>query len=308
MGPQGKDGFGSLTIETSSLPPIGEFDVLVKICAVSLNFRDLMIAKGIYYWPIKDEVVPVPTQTHIAGTMTLQDAMNNLGGLMNGGLREYAAYNENGLVEIPASLSYREGATLPCAALTAWNALYGAKPLRAGETVVTLGTGGVNMFAIQFALASGAQVIATTSSDKKGEVLKKLGVHHVINYKKDINWGMTAKNLSLGGRGADYVLEISGPNTMEQSCNAAAIDGVVAIIGTRGGNDGAPTLPHIALVTTRRIMIGSRLQFEEMNRAIEVNKIKPVIDSKVFKFNEAREAFQYLWDQNALGKVVIEID
>ncbi len=137
---------------------------------------------------------------------------------MDGALRQYGVFNENGLVEIPASLSYREGATLPCAALTAWNALYGGdRCLKPGETVVTLGTGGVSLFAVQFAKAGGAQVISTTSGHgKKESILRSMGVKDVINYKENKEWGKTAKKLSLGGRGADFVLEIGG---MAQFCH-----------------------------------------------------------------------------------------
>jgi NADPH:quinone reductase-like Zn-dependent oxidoreductase len=136
--------------------------------------------------------------------------MNAVGSLVDGALRKYGVYNENGLVKIPDNLSYREGATLPCAALTAWNSLYGAKPLLPGNTVLTLGSGGVSIFAIQFALAGGAQVIVTTSSNEKAAILKELGAHHVIDYNEDTNWGKTARELSFGGRGADYVIEVSG--------------------------------------------------------------------------------------------------
>ncbi|OCL12873.1 putative quinone oxidoreductase [Glonium stellatum] len=331
---RGTDGFSSLKLEQSAIPEVGEFDVLIKFHAASLNYRDLMIAKGTYYWPLKEGIVPVSDfagevlcigskvtrfqkgqrvagcvhQTHIAGSLSKEDAMNAVGSLVDGALRKYGVYNEHGLVKIPENLSYREGATLPCAALTAWNSLYGAKPLLPGNTVLTLGSGGVSVFAIQFALVGGAQVISTTSSNEKAAVLKKLGAHHVINYKENANWGNTARKLSYGGLGADYVIEVSGPNTMEQSSIAAAIDGMIAVIGTRGGRTSSGALAHTALVTTRRIMIGNRLQFEEMNRAIEINNIKPIIDSKVFKFEEAPEAFQYLWDQKAVGKVVIDIE
>ncbi|TVY20500.1 Zinc-type alcohol dehydrogenase-like protein [Lachnellula arida] len=329
-----KSGFGNLLLEEAPLPEIGDFDVLIKVHAVSLNYRDLMIAQGTYYWPLKPTVVPASDfagevlragplvtrfspgsrvagqvhQTHIAGTITASDAMNSLGGLLDGGLRQYAAYHEGGLVEIPANLSWREGATLACAALTAWNALYGgAKALRPGETVLVQGTGGVSLFGCQFAKAGGAEVIATTSGEKMG-VLRAAGAKHILNYKTNPDWGKTAKELSAGKRGADYVLEIGGPNTFEQSCAAASIDGTIAIIGTRAGQSPGTTLPHTALVQTRRIMIGSRLQFEEMSRAIEMNDIKPVVDGRVFGFGEVREAYEYLWEQKAVGKVVVDVE
>jgi NADPH:quinone reductase-like Zn-dependent oxidoreductase len=157
-----------------------------------------------------DRVAGCVHQTHVAGVLTEKDAAQALGALLDGGLREYGIFREEGLVRIPNNLSFREGATLPCAALTAWNALYGGKPLRPGDTVLTLGTGGVSLFGVQFARVGGAEVISTTSSDDKAVVLRKLGARHVINYREDGEWGQTAKKLSNGGRGADYVLEIGG--------------------------------------------------------------------------------------------------
>jgi NADPH:quinone reductase-like Zn-dependent oxidoreductase len=233
--------------------------------------------------------------------------MTGLGGPVDGVLREYGVFNEQGLVLIPDSLSCREAATLPCAALTAWNALYGSRPLKPGDTVLVQGTGGVSIFGLQFALAGGAEVIATTSDARKEELLKELGAHHVINYKTNSEWGQAAKDMSLGARGADYIIEIGGPTTMEQSSIAAAIDGIVAIVGTRGGREGGSSAAHTNLATSRRIMVGTRLQLEEMLRAVEVNRIKPVIDDKVFKFRELKEAYQYVDNQKHIGKVVIDI-
>jgi NADPH:quinone reductase-like Zn-dependent oxidoreductase len=233
--------------------------------------------------------------------------MTGLGGPVDGVLREDGVFNEQGLVLIPDSLSYREAATLPCAALTAWNALYGARPLKPGDTFLVQGTGGVILFALQFALAGGAEVIATTSNARKEGMLKGLGAHHVINYKTTPEWGQAAKDLSLGARGADYIIEIGGPTTMEQSSIAASIDGIIAIVGTRGGREGGSSAGHTNLATFRRIMVGTRLQLEEILRAVEVNRIKPVSDEKAFKFRELEEAYRYVDDQKHIGKVVIDI-
>ena len=212
---------------------------------------------------------------------------------------------------MPSNLSYEEAATLPCAGLTAWNCLYGPRSLRAGDTVVTQGTGGVSMFALQFAVAAGAEVISTTSSKDKAERLTQLGARHVINYKEDANWGETAKKLSVGQQGANYVIEIGGPATIHQSSKAAAVGGEVTIVGRRsveaGSKEVAAWNPHGVVHGTRRITVGSRVEFEAMNRAIEVNKIQPVIDDRIFAFEEAKEAFQYLWDQKHIGKVIIKI-
>jgi NADPH:quinone reductase-like Zn-dependent oxidoreductase len=240
----------------------------------------------------------------------MDNSMTELGSRADGVLREYGIFSEEGLVAIPDSLSYAEAATLPCAALTAWNCLFGARRLLPGDTVVTQGTGGVSIFAAQFALAAGAQVISTTSSAAKGKRLKELGVHHVINYVEDPNWGETAKKLSLDGRGADCIIEIGGPSTMGQSFKAAALDGEIAVVGSRGGKgEGDTSLANARSLTCRirRILVGSRLQFEQMNRAVEVNGIKPVIDGKLFKFEEAESALRYLSEGRAFGKVVVEI-
>lgn len=169
---------------------------------------------------------------------------------------------------MPSSLNYIEGATLPCAALTAWNALYGLKPLAAGDTVLTQGTGGVSVFALQFAKAAGATVIATTSSAEKAEVLKKLGADHVINYKETPSWGEKAKELSYRGEGCQHILEVGGNATMAQSLKAVKIDGVISIIGFVGG-DGPEEKPQFLealmnICTVRGILVGNRLQFEEM--------------------------------------------
>lgn len=173
-------------------------------------------------------VTPTYFQNFHAGTLTSEQTKKILGGNIGGVMSEYRVFNENGLVEIPLSFSYRGAATLHCAGLTAWNAMYGGNAFRPGHTVLTQGTGGVSM------LAGGAQVIATTSSGAKGDFLNKLGVHHVINYKEDEEWGQTAKKLSIGQRGADYIFVIGWPNTFVQSSVAAAIEGAVAVIGTRG--------------------------------------------------------------------------
>jgi NADPH:quinone reductase-like Zn-dependent oxidoreductase len=167
------------------------------------------------------------------------------------------------------------------------------------------------MFAVQFAKAAGATVIATTSSAKKAEALKKYGADHVINYKDTPNWGEEAAKLTPRGEGVNHVLEVGGPATMAQSLKAIKIDGVISIIGFLGG--GAKEQPSFLdalmnICVVRGILVGSRAQFEDMNRAIEANKIKPVVDEKVFTLEEAKEAYQYMWDQKHFGKLTIKIE
>lgn len=162
----------------------------------------------------------------------------------------------------------------------------------------------------KFALASGATVISTTSTNAKAEALKALGVHHVINYREDPNWGETAKKLTRGNEGVDFVIEVGGLKTMKQSLEAIKIDGVIGIIGFIGGN--SPDQPSFLdvlskICTVRGVYVGSKLQFEDMNRAIEVNGIKPVVDKKVYPLEQLKAAYQYMWDQNHFGKLTIKI-
>lgn len=221
---------------------------------------------------------------------------------------------ETGLVRCPETLDFQQGATLPCAALTAWNALYGVegKSLKPGQCVLTQGTGGVSCFALQFAKAAGARVVATTSSAAKADMLRKLGADHVLNYKENPAWGDEAKRLSPGGEGVDHVVEVGGPNTMAQSLKAVKPEAVISIVGFLGGVKGEkqPTfldcLNH--LCTARGVVVGSRMQFEQMNRAIDASGIKPVVDEKVFALEDLKEAYQYMWDQKHFGKLTVKID
>jgi NADPH:quinone reductase-like Zn-dependent oxidoreductase len=213
---------------------------------------------------------------------------------------------------MPSNLNFLEASTLTCAALTAWNALYGleTRALKPGQWVLTQGTGGVSIFALQFAKAAGAKVIATTNSKEKAETLKKLGADHVINYKETPNWGEEAAKLTPGGAGVQHVVEVGGPNTMAQSLKAVGIDGVISIIGFIGGfSKEQPTFLDCLsnICTVRGILVGSRLQMEDMCAAIEANDIKPVVDGKVFGLSELKEAYQYMWDQKHFGKLTIKI-
>jgi len=201
---------------------------------------------------------------------------------------------------------------LSCAGVTAWNALYGleSRPLKTGQTVLVQGTGGLSIFAAQFALAAGAIVIGTTSSAVKAETLKRLGVHHVINYREDTNWGETAKKLTPGHEGVDFVIEVGGVTTIGQSLKAVKIDGVISLVGFIGGN--TPNQPSFEdvlsnLCTVRGLYVGSRIQFEEMNRAIEVNNIKPIVDEIVFPLPQLKDAYQYMWDQKHIGKLTVKV-
>ena len=333
-------GFQSLKLEHDvPIPALGDYDCLVQIQAVSLNYRDLIIATGDYPFPVKlprvpcsdgagnvlavgsrvtdfevgDKVCTLFNQGHQAGPMCPEYLQTGLGGAVDGTLRQYGVFPASGLVAAPTNLTPDEAGTLTCAPVTAWNALYGleSKALKPGQCVLTQGTGGVSIAAIQFALAAGAIVIATSSSDEKCKYLKeKLGAQHTINYKSTPNWGETAKKLSPNGEGVDHVVEIGGPNTMEQSMQAIKMEGVISVIGFVGGQPGEKqpstldALTHVC--TIRGLMVGSRLQFQDMNKAIDAHNIKPII-SETFPFEKAQEAFQYVWDQKHTGKAVIQL-
>ncbi|KAL7787343.1 NAD(P)-binding protein [Trichoderma afarasin] len=333
------EGFDALHYSEQPLPELGDSQVLVKLEAVSLNYRDLMIAQGKSIHPVAPNVIPgsdgagtvvavgkhvrrftpgdrVVTaffQDYVGGPFQLSAAVSALGGALDGTLRTYGAFNEQGLVRIPSILSSLEASTLTCAGVTAWSALFGLSDYRvsAGKWVLTQGTGGVSVFALQFAKAVGARVVATTSSSDKVDFLKGLGADHVINYKEDAEWGTTAKALT-GGGGFDHIVEVSGPVSMRQSLKAVAIGGVINIVGYLGGSSGdqpsfSDCFQHRCIV--RPIAVGSRVVLEELCRAIEANpeKLRPVIDPKVFRLDQLKEACEYQWLGKHKGKVCVEI-
>ena len=192
-----------------------------------------------------DKVCTLFNQTHLSPTLTPYNLASGLGGSVNGTLRQYGTFNENGLVPMPSNLSFNQAATLSCAGVTAWNALYGAasQQIKPGDWVLTQGTGGVSIFALQFAKAAGAKVIATTRSAAKADVLKKLGADYVFNYKETTNWGEEAKRIS--GNGVDFVIEVGGPTTLGQSLTAVKIGGIIAVIGFVGGTTQGPGFMEI---------------------------------------------------------------
>jgi NADPH:quinone reductase-like Zn-dependent oxidoreductase len=244
--------------------------------------------------------------------MNPQSLQTGLGGAIDGTLREIGVFDEQGLVVMPEGLTFIEAATLSCAGLTAWNALFGlpGKRLSAGQWVLTQGTGGVSIFAVQFAKAIGARVIATTSSLEKAELLKKLGADHIINYRETTDWGSVAKGLT-GGSGVDLVVEVSG-NSMAESVASLKLDATIAIVGSVGGEiKEQPGLLSCwaGLFTARGVWVGNRLQMEEMCQAIEANvdKLRPVVDPRVFKLEQVRDAYEYQWSGKHQGKIGIQI-
>jgi NADPH:quinone reductase-like Zn-dependent oxidoreductase len=313
-------------------PLPGPSQVLIRIRAASLNYRDHLIVTGRYFVaqdrhtiPLSDgagEVVSVGPGAsrfrpgdRVAGTFlqVWNDGprpllAQSLGVPLDGTLAEYVALNEDGVVAIPPSLSFEEAATLPCAGVTAWNALMVAgRPVRLGDTVLCLGTGGVSLFAMQFARAAGARVIVTSSSDDKLERAKSLGASDGVNYKRFPNWEKEVERLT-GGRGVDHVIEVGGVGTLPRSYSAIGFGGKVALIGFLAAPEGdANPFPLMMKAgSLHGIGVGSTRMFEDMNAAIEAARIKPIVD-RVFSFDQAAEAFQHLASRDFVGKIVIAL-
>ena len=326
------NGIETLTLSEADTPRPARGQVLVRMRAGSLNYRDLMVASGRYgrgtapanLIPLSDgagEVVEIGAdvarvkpgdrvagifmQTWLGGEVEPQHAASSLGGAIDGVLAEYVVFDQDGLVHIPAHLSFEEAATLPCAGVTAWNALFALRPLQPGQSVLVLGTGGVSMFALQFACAAGARVIATSSSDEKLARAKALGATDVINYRTHPEWEKEVEKIT-GGRGVDYVVEVGGAGTLPRSVEATRLGGSISLIGVLTGGEINPTPMMRKNLVVRGIYVGSRQMFEAMNNAIALHKIKPVID-RTFPFAAAQDAYRHLQSQAHVGKVVIAI-
>ena len=312
-------------------PQAAAHQVVVGFRAASLNFRDLLFLKGIYNpkarlptvpfsdgagevvavgegvtkWRVGDRVCPIFTQGWLEGPPSMQKNRTALGGGdVDGVLREYGAFDEDGLVRIPEHLSFEEAATLPCAAVTAWHALVDSGNLKAGETVLTLGTGGVSVFALQFAKMHGARVIATSSSDEKLDRARELGAGETINYTGTPDWDREVLRLT-DKVGVDHVVEVGGAGTLAKSVNSVRVGGHVALIGVLAtGGDFNPIYVLMKSVRLQGIMVGSRRMFEDLNRAIAAQRMKPVID-KTFAFEEVRAALRYMEAGAHFGKIVI---
>jgi NADPH:quinone reductase-like Zn-dependent oxidoreductase len=330
---RGSFGIDSLSLTERPDPKPGPGQVLIKIKAASLNFRDLMTVKGQYnpkqplpLIPLSDgvgEVVSVGAgvtrakpgdrvagvfaQNWIAGIPSRAELRSTLGGPLDGMLAEYAVLNENGIVHVPGHLSDLDAATLPCAGVTAWTALVTDGQVKPGETVLVQGTGGVSLFALQFAKLAGAQVLITSSSDEKLARARQLGAAAGINYKITPNWEKKVRELT-DGVGVDHVVEVGGAGTLGKSLQAVRIGGHIAVIGVLSGTttslDVIPILMQMVLVTG--VLVGPRQTFEAMNRAIALHEMKPVVD-RVFPMAQAKEAFRYMESGAHFGKICIEM-
>ncbi|MEM9588276.1 MAG: NAD(P)-dependent alcohol dehydrogenase [Planctomycetota bacterium] len=331
-GPHGLDALQQVELPE---PEVGPYDVLVDMQAWSLNYRDLAMPHGGYIrndkvkkhppliplsdgagevvqvgnavtrFRVGDQVCPIFFQRWLSGNLTDDQIGSALGGAIDGVLAERVSLHEDGLVAVPDGYSFEQAATLPCAAVTAWQALTLGN-LQAGHTVLLLGTGGVSIWALQLAKTFGARVIITSSSDQKLEGACKLGADTTINYRQHADWERQVLE-ATGGVGVDNVIEVGGAGTFEKSLASARVSGRVSLIGVLTGQPDQNPSPMMSLfkrLTVQGIYVGSRDMFEAMNRAIKVNQVEPVID-RSFPFSEAKAAYTHLQSGAHFGKVTL---
>ena len=327
-------GLENLALAERPEPRPGPGQLLVRMRAASLNYRDLLVARGRYgrggvrlpLVPLSDgagEVVetgPGVTrfgagdrvagaffQRWVDGPLDEEKAASALGGAVDGVLAERVVLEETGAVRVPDHLSFEEAAALPCAGVTAWVGLFALGRLRPGETVLAMGTGGVSIFALQFAKMAGARVILTSSSDEKLERGRELGADETINYRETPDWDLRARELA-GGRGVDHILEVGGAGTLPRSLRAVRDGGHLTLVGLLSGEraDLEEAAKNERGVRVDSVYVGSLRHFEDMLRDIERARLRPVID-RVFAFEEARQAYEHLQSGRHFGKVVIRV-
>lgn len=326
-------GLDALVLVDRPDPRPSARQVLIKMKAWSLNYRDLLTVKGAYgskqmvpFIPLSDgvgEVIEIGgevtrvkvgdrvagifMQTWLSGELSAEKSKSALGGAIDGVLAEYVTLDQEGVVHVPHHLTDEEAATLPCAAVTAWHALITSGNLKAGDTVLTLGTGGASLFALQVAKLVGARVIITSSSDEKLARSRQLGASEGINYITTPDWEKTVWNLT-DKIGVDHVVEVGGAGTLNNSLRAVRIGGHVSLFGVLSGLQGEISTVTILQKNIRLqgIYVGSRDMFEAMNRAIVLHQLKPIVD-RVFAFNEAREALQHLESGTHFGKICLSL-
>lgn len=327
-------GIDNLALVEREAPEPAADEVLVRFHAASLNYRDLMVIDGKYNprmklpavpfsdgagevmavgekvtkWKTGDRVMPIFVQDWIEGPVNLQKSRTALGAgaQWNGVLREFGAFKEQSLVRIPDHLSYEEASTLPCTGVTAWQALVESGRLKAGDTVLTLGTGGVSVYAVQIAKLFGARVIATTGSEEKEAKLREIGADEVINYREREDWDAAVLELT-DKTGVDHVIEVGGGGTLARSINAARVGGHIALIGALEAAGEFSYVPiFMKLIRLQGVFVGSRQMFEDLNRAVTVGNLQPVVD-RTFEFGEVREALRYMQSGAHFGKIVVKI-
>ena len=331
-----RDAFGLDHLQRAerATPEPGADEVLVRIRAASLNYRDMLVVQGKYNprlkfprvplsdgagevvsvganvtaWKPGDRVVAPFFPGWLDGDLTAAKSAGALGGDADGMLREFATIRAEALLRIPENLSFVQAAALPCAAVAAWNGLFVSGNLQPGQTLLLQGTGGVSLFGLQFGKITGATIILISSSDTKLERARAMGAHHTINYRTIPDWDKRVHEIT-GGRGVDLTLEVGGTGTLTKTLRATRYGGHVSLIGVLAGITGEVQLGHLLhkALTLRGIYVGSRAMFEAMNRAIAQHKIEPVID-RVFSFDETPDAFRHLESGQHFGKIVVRIE
>ncbi|HEV3272674.1 MAG TPA: NAD(P)-dependent alcohol dehydrogenase [Candidatus Methylacidiphilales bacterium] len=314
-------------------PEPGAGEAMIRVRAVSLNYRDLLVVKGKYNprmklprvpisdgageivsvgagvtgWKAGDRVAVPFFPAWLDGELTAEKSASALGGDVDGMLREFATVRADALLPIPAHLGFEQAATLPCAAVTAWNGLFVSGGLESGQTLLLQGTGGVSLFGLQFGRMAGATILLISSSDAKLERARAMGAHHTINYRTEPEWEKRVWELT-GGRGVDLTLEVGGAGTLSKTLRAMGYGGRVSLIGVLSGMAGEVQIGHILHkeLALRGIYVGSRAMFKAMNEAISRDRLEPVID-RVYSFDESPDAFRHLESGRHFGKIVIRI-
>jgi NADPH:quinone reductase-like Zn-dependent oxidoreductase len=324
-------GIESLQLVERPDPTPGPRQLLVRVRATSLNYRDLLtveaqsaraapkpdliplsdgagevvaIGRGVTRFEVGDRVVGCFMQRWVDGAIDESAMGSAMGGAIDGMLAELVVLEEDGAVKLPRGLGFEQGATLPCAGVTAWNALVEIGAIKAGDIVLVQGSGGVSIFALQLARLAGARVIATSSSAAKAARLKTMGAEVVIDYRATPDWDKEVLKVT-GGRGADIIVEVGGAGTLPRSFLAARLGGRIAVIGLLSGMATLDPMPILRRnLRVQGLYVGNRQMFEAMNRAIDAGRLEPVID-RVFPFAEAKDAYRHLKSQAHFGKVVI---
>lgn len=319
--------------EIASRRPQGS-EVRIRVRAVALNYRDIMVARGNYPLPenkpvipcsdlagevvelgadatrfrVGDRVVATFFTQWLDGEISANKTHDSLGGAIDGTLTQEIVLHEDALTTFPEELSFAQAATLPCAGVTAWNMLFESATLKPGDTIVLLGTGGVSIWGLQLGKAAGLRTIVTSSSDAKLELARALGANELINYKKTPDWEQEVLRLT-NGRGADLVAEVGGRETLAKSIAATRFGGTIALVGGLSGGfksevEILQVLPGRKLVG---IYVGSRRMLERLAAFVASAQIAPVVD-RVFRFEDAQEAFAHLESQRHFGKIVVEVN
>ena len=322
-----------LVLEEANIPIVKDNEILVKIKAVSLNYRDLLVTEGRGSWkpteprvPVSDgagEVIEIGRQVKIfkkgdrvtslfapnwiSGKLESEKIIGTLGGATHDGvLSEYVVFSENTFCKFPDYLSYLEASTLPIAALTAWNAVIEQSNLKPGDSILLLGTGGVSCFAFQFSKLAGYQIIQTSSSNEKLATLQNMGVHHTINYNENTNWMESVLEITKG-KGVKQVVDVIGGNHLNESLKCLQSEGMISMIGVMNGIMGTIDTGMVMTKAAKiqGVEVGSTEMYKRMLHAMEVHKIKPIVN-KVYSFAETLDAFNYLKKGSHFGKICIE--